>query len=432
MKQTACLILLLLLCAALAACGGKDIAETTAPETTSPAETEVEPMETSELLPPPATETQATVPVPPAPAKTEESAPAVSEPLASGPAESDVTVVETTAAVPDEPEVFDFTKSDLSEYIALGKYLGIEVALPAPKPVTDTDVDSAIAEAIAALPPAAMITDRACAAGDKVNVDYIGTADGEVIEQSREGGFTFVLGSRSTLDGFEDGVLGMTPGETRTVTLTFPTDYYAELAGKEAAFEITLNYIFPQLDDALCRTYFGVQSVQECRASVKADIENARAAGTAEEKEAATWTKALANSRIIAYPDNEVDAAFSAITAEYAALAENYGLTYETVFPTLYGISLEEAESVLMDSAKNQVAQRLLLYAIARDMNIDVSDEKFEAELAATAGIIGAESVDALVAQLGKDRTSLKEDKLYSEVIEIMIGKASFVTLQTS
>ena len=437
MKKTACLILIFALCALFAACGGKNTAETTAaiaPETTAPAvsaETTAEPPVPAETLPPEtAAETE-----PPAPPETAAKPPVTVKPVETAPVETAVeTPPETTAAETEpqnvEPEIFDFATSDLSAYIILGKYLGMEVTLPAPEPVSDADVESAVDDVIAELPTAAMVTDRAAENGDKVNIAYIASIDGEAVSQSGTDGFTLVLGSHTTIDGFEEGVAGMQAGQTKTLPLTFPQTYYAEYAGRDAVFEITLNFIYPKLDDALCQTYLGVQSAEEFRALIKEEIESERAAGTEREKEKATWTKALANSRIVDYPESEVDAAFSAITAEYAALAERYGLTYETVFPTLYGIPLEQAESVLFDSAKNQVAQRLLLYAIARDMDIDVSDEKFESELAATAGIIGAESVDELIAQLGQSRTSLKEDKLYSEIMEIMMSKATFVTLQ--
>ena len=107
-----------------------------------------------------------------------------------------------------------------------------------------------------------------------------------------------------------------------------------------------------------------------------------------------------------------------------------YGTTYEELFPLMYGIPLAEAEEILMDSAKNIVAQRLLLYAIARDMQIDVSDERFEEDLAATATILGLESVDALIAQLGRDKATLKEDKLFSQVITEIVNQANFVLNQ--
>ena len=82
-----------------------------------------------------------------------------------------------------------------------------------------------------------------------------------------------------------------------------------------------------------------------------------------------------------------------------------------------------------MESAKNIVAQRLLLYAIARDMGMDTSDARFEEDLAATAAILGLESVDALIAQLGRDRASLKEDKLFAQVIGEIVAQANFVIL---
>ena len=144
-------------------------------------------------------------------------------------------------------------------------------------------------------------------------------------------------------------------------------------------------------------------------------------------KEEAAWTKALANSRIKAYPESVLSEAFDSNVAAYEQLAAVYGLTYEELFPTFYGLSVEDAETILFNSAKNLVAQRLLLYAIAENMGLDVSDEKFESELAATAAILGLDSVDALIAQLGRSKTSLKEDKLYAEIITKIVAEANFI-----
>ena len=101
------------------------------------------------------------------------------------------------------------------------------------------------------------VTDRAAADGDTVNIDYVGTVDGvEFDGGSTQGqGTNLTLGSGAYIPGFEEQIVGHMPGESFDVVVTFPEDYQsAELAGKEAVFATTLNYVeqttLPELTDA--------------------------------------------------------------------------------------------------------------------------------------------------------------------------------------
>lgn len=356
----------------------------------------------------------------------------VTEPTAStppaettSPAVPDDTTATSGTDVPEEP--FDFAKSDLKPYFELGKYLGIEVPVAGATPVTDADVAERLTEAVANLPAEAMITDRAAEKGDTVSIDFVGVMDGIAFEGGSASGFMLTLGSGALIDGFEDGVVGMMPGEEKQLDLVFPETYSPTFAGKAAVFTVKLNHIYPVPNDAIAVQYWNAESLDAYRAALRAKLEGEAQAAFEVAKEEAAWTKALANSRVIQYPEAALSEAFDNNVRAYEQLAEMYHITYEELFPTFYGLSVKEAETILFDSAKNMTAQRLLLYAVSADMGLDVSDEKFEAELAATAAVLGLDSVDALVAQLGKSKTALKEDKLYAEVITKITAAANFV-----
>ena len=100
------------------------------------------------------------------------------------------------------------------------------------------------------------VTDRAAATGDTVNIDYAGSIDGVAFDGGTAQGYDLTLGSGRFIDGFEDQIVGHTPGETFDVVVTFPDPYEnnPDLAGKEAVFTTTLNSIqetqLPELTDA--------------------------------------------------------------------------------------------------------------------------------------------------------------------------------------
>lgn len=113
--------------------------------------------------------------------------------------------------------------------------------------VSDTDVAYYITSSyLSATTAPNQITDRAAAVSDIVNIDYVGTIDGVAFDggDTQGQGTYLVLGSGSYIDDFEDQIVGHLPGETFDVNVTFPENYgNADVAGKEAVFETTLNYI---------------------------------------------------------------------------------------------------------------------------------------------------------------------------------------------
>ena len=105
--------------------------------------------------------------------------------------------------------------------------------------------------------------ERAAEEGDRVNVSFVGTIDGETFPGGKADDYPLILGSGQMIPGFEDGLIGASAGETPTLDLAFPDDYpNQELAGKAAQFAVELKSvsqpILPELDDAFY-TSFGVE-----------------------------------------------------------------------------------------------------------------------------------------------------------------------------
>lgn len=125
--------------------------------------------------------------------------------------------------------------------------------------------------------------DGAAASGDRVTIDFKGSINGELFEGGSAEGQQVTLGSGSMIPGFEDGIIGMNPGETRTIDVNFPEDYQAEqLKGKSAQFEITLHKVeqasLPEINDEFAQR-FGVDSAdrlqQDVRGNMEREIRNA-------------------------------------------------------------------------------------------------------------------------------------------------------------
>lgn len=118
--------------------------------------------------------------------------------------------------------------------------------------------------------------------GDRVVVSFVGTIDGKTFEGGTAEDITVEIGSKSFLPGFEEQLVGMAAGETRTVNLDFPTNYLNNaLAGKVAVFTVTAKSIASggtvTADDAFAKS-LGMESLDKLKEAVKDRIQREHAA----------------------------------------------------------------------------------------------------------------------------------------------------------
>ncbi len=144
--------------------------------------------------------------------------------------------------------------------------------------VTDSDVDDML-ERLRKQRATWKEVDRPAREGDEVTIGFKGTVEGEPFEGGEAEDYSTVLGSGAMIEGFEDGLVGASAGETRTLELTFPEDYPVEdLAGKPVVFEVTVNkvseQVLPEVDDTFAES-FGVAEggVEKLRDDVRNNME---------------------------------------------------------------------------------------------------------------------------------------------------------------
>lgn len=134
------------------------------------------------------------------------------------------------------------------------------------KPVADVseqDVDDII-EVFRKQQGSFETVERAAAEGDKVNIDYAGTRDGETFEGGSADGSDLELGSGRMIPGFEDGVAGMVAGEEKTLQLSFPDEYHnEELKGAAVEFKVVLNAVQEMVPAELNEELFAKYGVEE-------------------------------------------------------------------------------------------------------------------------------------------------------------------------
>ena len=129
--------------------------------------------------------------------------------------------------------------------------------------VTDEDVDNII-DVFRKQQGSWQEAERAAAEGDKVNIDYAGTKDGEAFEGGSAEDSDLELGSGRMIPGFENGIVGMKAGEEKTLELSFPEDYHNEdLKGAAVEFKVTLNKVEEMIPAELNEELFKQYGVEE-------------------------------------------------------------------------------------------------------------------------------------------------------------------------
>ncbi len=139
---------------------------------------------------------------------------------------------------------------------------GFDVTRPVAE-VTDGDIDEMI-EIFRKQQGQWTEVERAAAEGDRVNIDYTGTRDGEAFEGGSAEGSDLELGSGRMIPGFEAGIEGMKAGEEKTLALTFPEDYHSEeLKGAAVEFVVKLNKIEEMVLAEMGEEFFAQYGVEE-------------------------------------------------------------------------------------------------------------------------------------------------------------------------
>ena len=194
-----------------------------------------------------------------------------------------------SATVPVMPEV------------TLGQYKGIEVEKPEYN-VTDEAVDSEIEKARRER-ARLVVVERPVENGDTVNLNYSGSVDGVKFDGGTAEEQELRIGSGAFIPGFEEQLVGMSIGEDKDITVTFPSEYHApELAGKEAVFAIHINDIsveeLPELNDDFAKDASDFETVEEWRNSERKKLEETAAQRAATEFENRAIEAAAANCEV--------------------------------------------------------------------------------------------------------------------------------------
>ncbi len=274
----------------------------------------------------------------------------------------------------------------VDKYVTLGDYGSLSVAVPSAKVDPDQCEQLLYAVYLSNITEEnGGITDRPVAEGDTVIIDYEGKRDGVAFQGGTASGAELTIGSGGFIEGFEAGLVGVTPGETVELDLTFPEGYRnAELAGQPVTFTVTVHYICPAADNMEDSVVAAleipeVETVEALRQFVYDYLMESAVENYQYMLRNAVMEQLINSSQIEELPETFVDSYKHMFIESVTNMAAANGMDAETFSNSNFGMSSEDYARV---SAQVQARQEILLQAIANREGLNVEDEELEEKLA--------------------------------------------------
>ena len=294
--------------------------------------------------------------------------------------------VSETVAETEDTNVYPY-EYDVESMVKLGEYKGLTYT-ETDVSVSDDEVESQINSTLTAHATAEQITDRAVEDGDTVNIDFEGKIDGKTFDGGTASGASLTIGSGTFIDGFEDGLIGVKPGDKTTLKLKFPDEYKTntDLAGKDVTFDVTVNYIkgdyiVTELDDDFLKglNIDDVSNVKEYRAYVKSQLQANKESEAEKSKQSELLQQAVDNAEIKEIPEELVTQYATQYTDYYKQYASYFGLELSDFLTQYMNQTEEEFNQSAEDYGKERAGYMLVVSAIAKAEKVDVDalyDEK--------------------------------------------------------
>ena len=307
--------------------------------------------------------------------------------------------------------------------VKLGKYLGVQVT-KIDTSVSDEEVAEALEKERNNNARTVSVTDRPAANGDTAVIDFEGFVDGVAFEGGKGENHPLELGSHSFIDTFEDQLVGKNAGDEVEVNVTFPEQYQAaELAGKPAMFKVKIHEIktkeLPELDDEFAQDVSEFDTLAEYKEDVRKRLTEQKENEAKRTKEDEAIQKIIDKSEM-ELPEAMIETQCENMVNDFAQRIAQSGLSMEQ-YMQFSGLTIEKLKEQVRPEAETRIKSSLVLEQIAKEENIEVTEEDIDAEVAKMAAAYGMEA-DKLKEYMGDaEKESMKRDISVTKAVALIM-----------
>lgn len=267
--------------------------------------------------------------------------------------------------------------------VKLGEYKGLK-AVMLPTEADDADVDAELESMRDRNSRLVDVEDREAQMGDTAEIDFEGFVDGVAFEGGKGENYPLELGSGSFIPGFEEQVAGHKIDEEFDVNVTFPEEYAAELAGKDAVFKCKIHEIktkeMPELDDEFVKDVSEFDTLDELKADIKKNISEKKAADAKSDFENQLIEQVIENMEC-EVPECMYDHRCDEMVQDYSYRLQMQGIDLNT-YLTYLGQDMDTFKASFKEGAVKQVKSSIALEAIVEAEKLEATEEEIDAEIA--------------------------------------------------
>ena len=313
--------------------------------------------------------------------------------------------------------------------VSLGQYKGIEVE-KADASVKEEDIEAELKRVQNQNARLVSITDRPVAKDDQVVIDFDGSVDGKAFDGGKAEDYPLTIGSHAFIDTFEDQLIGKNIGEECEVHVTFPGEYHAkELAGKPAVFKVKIKEIkvreLPELDDEFAGEVSDFDTLEEYKKDIEAKISERKQKAAATENENRVVDKVVEGASM-EIPERMIDDQVENMIQDTARRMQRQGLDLDQ-YLKYTGMTLDQMKEQARPQAVKRIQTRLVLEAVAKAENIQISDEKLDEEITKMAESYQMEADKLKSYMTEMDKEQMKEDLAVQEAVDLLVAEAKLV-----
>ena len=313
--------------------------------------------------------------------------------------------------------------------VTLGEYKGLEVAKTDVE-VSDEEVAAELEKEREKNARTISVEDRAVENGDMIMLDFEGFVNGVAFDGGKGENYPLTIGSNAFIPGFEEQLVGAKIGEDVEVNVTFPEEYQApELAGCAAVFKCKVNEIkvkeLPELDDDFAQDVSKFDTLDEYKEDVKAKLAANKADAAKRAKEDAVIEKIIENAQMD-IPEAMIDTQARQLVDEFAQRIQAQGLSFEQ-YLQFTGMTLDTALEQMKPNAVKRIQSRLVLEAVVKAENIEVSEEDVKAEIAKMAESYKMDADKLAEIMSDEEKKQIQMDMAIEKAVELVTEAAKEV-----
>jgi len=334
--------------------------------------------------------------------------------------------VEVVQLEDGQPFIFKATV-DVKPEVKLGEYKGLEVKKKAYE-VKEEDVQKFLENLQQRYAKLVNKENGNAEKGDIALIDFEGFIDGEAFPGGKGENYSLEIGSGTFIPGFEDQLIGMAAEEEKEVNVTFPEDYHQEdLAGKPATFKVKIKGIktkeLSPIDDEFAKDVSEFETLEELKNDTRNKLKETAENRSQDEIRTELINKVVESSEV-EIPNIMIERRIASFVNDFANRVQQQGLSFEK-YLELSGLSLDQLKENYRAQAEKSVKTDLVLEAVAKKENIDVSEEELDKEVEQIAKVY-RQDPKAFKAYLASQGTldSLKQSIILDKAVDLLVEEA--------